>query len=239
MTEGPRTVALVVAGGSGDRLGRPGGKQLATVAGWPILSWSLRAVAAVPEIASIVLVCPEERRVEYEREAVEPMGLPHSITYAPAGQTRQRSVYSGLQRAGDEFEFVVVHDGARPLVTPEVFSRCLAALEARSEVAGAVVGHPSFDTLKIVDGDRVIETPDRARFWAVQTPQVFRRSVLIGAHEAALAEGYEGTDDASLVEHFGQSVIVVPGPRDNVKVTVVEDLAYVTAVLGRRRGGEG
>lgn len=238
MTQRSGTVAVVVAGGSGDRLGRPGGKQLATVAGWPVLSWALRAVAAVPEIESLVVVCPEERRDEYHREAVEPIGLPYPVTYAPSGATRQQSVYSGLRAAGDEFEFVVVHDGARPLVTPEVFSRCLAILEARPEAAGAVVGHPSFDTLKVVDGDCVVETPDRARYWAVQTPQVFRCPALVAAHEAANADGFEGTDDASLVERLGQTVLVVPGPRDNVKVTVTEDLAYVTAVLGRRRGGE-
>lgn len=239
MTDSPATAAIVVAGGSGERLGRVGGKQLVAVAGWPVLSWSLRAVAAAPEVSFIVVVCPEERTEEYDAEAVRPIGISHPVAFAASGATRQASVRAGLERISEDFEYVIVHDGARPLVTPEVFSRCLATLELRTEAAGAIVGHPSFDTLKIVDGDRIESTPERARYWAVQTPQVFRRRSLVAAHAAALESGFEGTDDASLVERLGETVLVVPGPRDNVKVTVAEDLAYVNAVLGKRRAGEG
>lgn len=237
MSSGLRATAIIVAGGSGERLGRPGGKQLVPIAGWPVLSWSLRAVSATPEVTSIVVVCPEGRTEEYDVEAVRPIGMVQPVTFAASGATRQASVRAGLQsiEGGD---LVIVHDGARPLVTPETFSSCLAALEARPEAGGAVIGHPAVDTLKVVDGDKILETPDRAQYWAVQTPQVFRRSVLERAHAAAMEEGFEGTDDSSLVERIGELVLVVPGPRDNIKITVAEDFAYATAVLGRRRGGE-
>ena len=102
---------------------------------------------------------------------------------------------------------------------------------------GAVVGHPSYDTLKLVEGDTVIETVDRERYWAVQTPQAFRRSALEEAHRAAVEDGFLGTDDASLVERAGGRVVVVQGTRDNLKVTVPEDLAFVQAVLNHRREG--
>lgn len=229
--------AIVVAGGSGERLGRTGGKQLVPIAGWPVLSWSLRAVSATPQVTSIVVVCPEDRTEEYDAEAVRPVGIVQPVTFAASGATRQASVRAGLRCIGDGGDLVVVHDGARPLVTPETFSACIAALEARPEATGAVIGHPTFDTLKIVEGDVVLQTPDRAHYWAVQTPQVFRREVLERAHVAADDEAFEGTDDASLVERIGELVLVVPGPRDNIKVTVAEDLAYATAVLGRRREG--
>lgn len=237
MSDAGATAAIIVAGGTGERFGRVGGKQLQRIAGWPVLSWSIRAMDAVPDISVIVVVCPEDRRDEYLSEAIEPLGLVRSVVLVPAGATRQESVANGLRAVGKLTDYVVVHDGARPLVTPELVSQCMAVLRERPEASGVVAGHPSFDTLKIVAGDTVIETPARERYWVVQTPQVFRREALVAAHEAAQSEGFFGTDDASLVERSGGTVLVVRGPRDNVKVTVAEDLAYVSAVLGRRREG--
>ncbi len=229
--------AIVVAGGSGERYGREGGKQLATVAGWPVLSWALRAMDAVPDVKLLIVVCPEERQSEYLAEAIEPLALSTPVVLAPSGSTRQQSVMSGLQQLPPEVEVVLVHDGARPLVTPDLARRTIVKL-LDSGASGAIVAHPSFDTLKVVEGGRVVETPDRALYWAVQTPQTFVRADLVAAHVRAASEGFTGTDDASLLEWDGRPVIVVEGPRDNIKVTVPEDLAFVQAALGRRREGE-
>lgn len=229
--------AIVVAGGSGERFGRSGGKQLAPVAGWPVLSWALRALDAVPEIGRLVVVRPASRAEEYAREAIDPLGLATEVVFADSGETRQESVASGLTALRTEASIVVVHDGARPLITPDLVQRTIDLLLA-GEGVGVVVAHPSYDTLKVVDTDgQVVETPERSRYWQVQTPQVFDRRALEMAHAKAASEGFSGTDDASLVERAGGRVRVIEGPRDNIKVTVPEDLAYVQAVLGRRRDG--
>lgn len=233
MSEHLGQAAIVVAGGSGERFGRPGGKQLARLAGLPVVSWALAALDAA-ELDLVVLVCPAERRAEFEREAVAPLQLVTSIAWADSGSTRQESVRNGMAVLPPSVSTVVVHDGARPLVTAELVKRTVQEL-GKSQADGAVIGHPSYDTLKRVEGGRVVSTPDRQKYWAVQTPQVFLRQQLQAAHEAAVEQGFEGTDDAALVEWAGGTVVVVEGPQDNVKVTVPEDLAYAEAVLAHRR----
>jgi 2-C-methyl-D-erythritol 4-phosphate cytidylyltransferase len=230
--------AIIVAGGTGERLGLAGGKQLASVAGWPVLSWSVAAFDHSPLVDLIVVVCHPERIEEYRTVAVEPVGLTTTVRFAAGGVTRQASVAAGLELVPRDLAFVLVHDGARPLVTPELIAATLRALEEDPGADGAIVGQPVIDTLKVVDGRTIAETADRARFWAVQTPQTFRAPVLTAAYEAARADGFLGTDDASLVERAGGRVVVVDGPRDNVKVTVAEDLALVEAALRFRKGGD-
>lgn len=233
----PSVAAIVVAGGSGERLGREGGKQLAVVAGLPVLSWTLKALAEEPEVDLIVLVTHPDRVAEYRAIAVEPLGLSTPLSFAAGGESRQASVAAGLAGVPDSVELVLVQDGARPLLTPALVSKTLAALRADPDAAGAVAGHPSGDTLKLVEGGAVASTPDRSRFWAVQTPQVFRAAALRDAYAQATAEGFVGTDDSSLVERAGGRVVLVEGPRDNIKVTVSEDLVLVEAVLRRRGSG--
>ena len=230
------TAAVIVAGGSGERLGLPGGKQLALVHGRPVLSWTLAAFDACPEVGLIVVVCHPDRVPEFQRTAVDPLGPSTPVLFAAGGQTRQDSVASGIATLSPDVGTVLVHDGARPLVTPGLISDALAAFAAADRADGLVVGYPSIDTLKVVDGITVRETPDRSHYWAVQTPQVFSAATLKAAYDAAAADGFLGTDDASLVERSGGRVVVFEGPRDNVKVTVAEDLSFVEAVLRFREG---
>jgi 2-C-methyl-D-erythritol 4-phosphate cytidylyltransferase len=202
-----------------------------------MLSWTLAAFDAAPEVDLIVVVCHPQRVEEFRREAVVPAVADTPLLFAPGGESRQDSVASGLAQLPDDVSTVLIHDGARPLVTPRLIADSLAAFRARG-VDGLVVGHPAIDTLKIVDGDTVKETPDRSRFWAVQTPQVFSVRALRAAYAEAIANGRQGTDDASLVEQNGGRVAVFEGPRDNIKVTVAEDLLLVEAAL-RFRQSEG
>jgi len=228
------TTAIVVAGGTGERLGRAGGKQLAVVAGLPIVSWSLLALAASGRVDHIVVVCPHDRVDEYRSVAVAPLALGTPVTYAPSGTTRQESVASGLAAMPPETAVVIVHDGARPMLSAALVGDALDALEEALLADGVVVGQPAVDTLKVVDGNRVLSTPERSRFWAVQTPQVFRAKPLRDAYAAAGREGFAGTDDASLVEYAGGLVLVLEGPRDNIKVTVAEDLIFIESALAQR-----
>jgi 2-C-methyl-D-erythritol 4-phosphate cytidylyltransferase len=229
---GPGFGIIIAAGGSGERFGRAQGKQLARVAGRSVLSWTLQAVDTAGADL-IVVVCPATRMQEYESEAVSPARLVTPVAMAPSGDTRQASVASGLNLVPPELGVVAIHDGARPLVAATVF-RDAVSLISSSDCDGVVVGHPSYDTLKMVEGARVIETPDRSRFWAAQTPQVFRQTSLRAAHEAAEKDGFVGTDDAAIVERWGGVVLMLEGPRDNIKITTPDDAAFAEAVLARR-----
>lgn len=232
-----RTAAVIVAGGGGERFGRSEGKQLALAAGRPVLSWTVEAFALAPEIELIVVVCPENRFAEYRAAAMDGFDLEKPMTLAASGVTRQDSVASGLAALPAEISTVAVHDGARPLVTPALISAVIAALNADPVAGGAVVGHSAVDTIKVVADGTVIETPDRSTLWAIQTPQVFRLAALVSAYESAARDGFTGTDDASLLERVGARVVLVEGPRDNLKVTHAEDLAFVEQLLAGRAGG--
>jgi len=229
---GGSIAAIVVAGGSGERFGRAEGKQVALVAGRPVVSWSLRALDQAC-LSHIILVCPADRFDEYHAGAVAPLSLRTPITLVAAGVTRQDSVRSGVSALPTGTDVVVVHDGARPLVSSEVIRGAVAKLMDNSHADGVVVGHPSVDTLKRVENGRIVETVDRQQVWSAQTPQVFRAEALRRAHAHA-ATNELGTDDAVLVERDGGTVLMFEGPRDNIKVTLPEDFAYVESVLLRR-----
>ncbi|WP_455137232.1 2-C-methyl-D-erythritol 4-phosphate cytidylyltransferase [Thermophilibacter sp.] len=232
--DGPDTCAIVVAGGSGERFGDPRGKQFVDLVGLPLMCWSVAAFDRAPSVARIVVVCAPERAAEVERDVLGRLSLAKPVTLAPSGPTRQASVRSGLDATPRGLDLVAVHDAARPLVETELVERVIAAVRADETLGGAILATRCTDTLKLVEGTQIVATPDRSFYWAAQTPQVFRRRVLLAAHKAAEHEEYQGTDDASLVERVGGRVRVVESTRDNLKVTVPEDLAIAEATLERR-----
>lgn len=226
--------AVIVAGGSGTRFGNPDGKQLMNVAGRPLMSWCLEAFDRAPSIGVIVVVCPAERTKRVQNLAVEPFGITTPIVFAASGETRQDSSRAGLDATPEAMRYVAVHDGARPLISVETIERVVAVLRDDPTLDGAVCGQPSVDTLKVVEDGVIARTPDRARFWTVQTPQVFSANALRRAYEIADGRGFVGTDDASLVERAGGRIRVVESPRDNLKVTLPEDLVPIEAMLRAR-----
>ncbi len=228
--------AVIVAGGSGERFGRPGGKQLLPICGKPLMSWCLQAFDAVPMVGKIVIVCPEARIEEYRSLAVEPYCLATPVEFACAGSIRQESALNGVELASQDFPIIAMHDGARPLILPETIVHAINVLKGTLDADGVVCGHPAIDTLKVVEGSSVVGTPDRSMFWIAQTPQIFHSDILLEAHRTALQEGYVGTDDASLVERIGGKVVLVDCPRDNMKLTVPEDLPAVSSLLHARFG---
>jgi 2-C-methyl-D-erythritol 4-phosphate cytidylyltransferase len=216
-------VALVVAAGRGERLGSSGPKAFVMCGGRSLLEWSIDALKAVPEIAHIVVATPP---------GVE---APAGTSGVFGGDERSHSVRAALHHtlAGDP---VLVHDAARPLVTPEIIRAVLAGLDAGADAA--IAAARVTDTIKEQgQGDHaptVARTLDRSGLWAIQTPQVFRREVL----ERALAQPHEilaaATDDASLVETMGGTVRLVESPRENLKVTTPDDLRLADLLLRRR-----
>lgn len=229
-----RALAIVVAGGVGSRFGRSEGKQLVSIAGSPMLKHTVDAFRRAGSIGAIVLVCHPDRIEEY-RAAVLENGDDTHVSVVPGGETRQASVASGLRHMPEGFDVVAVHDGARPLIRPQTVDAAVEALVGDESASGVVVGHPSFDTLKLVDDGVVTGSPDRTRYWVAQTPQVFWTETLLEAHAQATTSGEQGTDDAMLVEASGAKVVMLEGPRDNFKVTVEEDVALAEAVLRFRR----
>jgi 2-C-methyl-D-erythritol 4-phosphate cytidylyltransferase len=177
-------------------------------------------------------VVATEASIDRVRELVATYGLGQVSAVVAGGLKRQQSVALGLQ-ALRRCDVVLVHDGARPLVTADIIER---VVEAAVEHGAAVPAVPVRDTIKRVDGDRVVETLNRDELRAVQTPQGFRYELLVQAHERAREEGFYGTDDATLVERLGHPVAVVPGSPENLKITTPEDLLLAEALLQWREG---
>jgi 2-C-methyl-D-erythritol 4-phosphate cytidylyltransferase len=219
-------VALLVAAGRGERLGSDGPKALVMLGGHPMIEHSMRALRAVPEIDHVVCALPPG--------ITAPAGA-HGVQ---GGEHRSLSVKNALRHAGEHADVIVVHDAARPLVTPEIFRACLDEL-AGCDCDAVIAAAPVADTLKEAGSDGVVtRTVDRARLWAVQTPQAFRRDALERALDADPGTLAGATDDAALVEAAGGEVRVVAAPRENFKVTTPEDLRLAELVLrGRVRGG--
>ncbi|CAB4871913.1 unannotated protein [freshwater metagenome] len=217
-------VALVVAAGRGERLGSDGPKALVPLAGRPMLHWSVDALAATPGIERIVVALPPGHEQD----------VPEGCVGVTGGAERSHSVRAALAAAGDA-AVLLVHDAARPLLTPELTAHCLAALDEDGGWDAAVAAAPVTDTIKRAPvGLAVEETLQRSALWAVQTPQVFRRAALEQALSHPDAELAAATDDAMLVERDGGRVRVVAASADNIKVTTPLDLELAALLLQRR-----
>jgi 2-C-methyl-D-erythritol 4-phosphate cytidylyltransferase len=221
-------IALIVAAGEGQRLaaGRP--KALVELGGRALLDWSVGALRPVPAVREIVVALPPG------------VAAPPGTTGVQGGAVRSDSVRRALRAAGPG-DPVLVHDAARPLLTSGLAEDAIAALLADERAQAAVVAAPVTDTVKRVEGRIVRETLDRSELWAVQTPQVFRRAALERALDVDEQTLALATDDAWLVERTGGRVLVVEGPRENLKITTRLDLALAELLLahsGRQRPGE-
>lgn len=221
--------AIVAAAGSGDRLGADRPKAFVRLGEQPLLGHSLERLDASDWVEGIVVVAPPG----WEEPAIllaEELGASKASTCVTGGATRADSVRRGLREVPPDAAVVLVHDAARPLVSEDVIERVVAPLSSGWD--GAVPGLPLPDTVKRLDGERVVETLPRDQLVAVQTPQAFLADVLRDAVSADAA----ASDCAALVEARGGRVTVVPGDRRLLKITTVEDLELVSAWLGSSSG---
>ncbi len=240
---------LIPAAGMGARMREawtqrgeaPSNMLLLPLLGQPILAWTLRAAQAAGAIEWIGLVSQPEDWPDFEQmlaqlrsDPVPGQALTKPVALIQGGDTRQESVYNGLQALPEGARTVLIHDGARCLATPDLFARCGEALESCEGLIAAV---PVKDTIKVVGPDQLIQsTPDRAQLWAAQTPQGFAVAALKACHEQGRREGRSVTDDAALFEAFSRPVSIVLGEETNLKVTTPVDLAIAEFILRQRFG---
>lgn len=224
-----KVAALIVAAGRGSRAGPGAPKQYRQLAGQPVLRRTLGAFAGHPEIGLILTVIHEDDVPAYEVAAA---GLPKLLAPIHGGATRQASVRAGLEALSAEApDFVLIHDGARPLVSARLISGCIAALGTHG---GAQAGLAVTDTIRRTVNGLAGEAISRDMLWRAQTPQAFRFEAILDAHRHASGEGY--TDDVAVAMEAGIDVAMVEGDEDNIKITSASDLQRAERIL--MRGGE-
>ena len=219
-----RCGAVIVAGGSASRMGGID-KVMADLGGEPMIRRTVRAFQDCDAVSEIVIVTRPDLI-----EKITGLCKDYSKVTAvvAGGASRQESVHNGLNTLSAKVKLVAIHDGARPLVTWQLIDRAVRAANTYGAAAPAI---PVKDTIKVVQGGIVKETPDRATLRAVQTPQVFDFDLLRAAHAKVIADGVEVTDDCAAVERMGMSVKIVEGDERNLKVTTPMDLKIAEMLL--------
>jgi 2-C-methyl-D-erythritol 4-phosphate cytidylyltransferase len=225
---------IVVAAGEGQRIGGAIPKPYLLLAGRPMILRALDRCFAARTVNDVILVVAENEFARCKALVISDGALrDRSWRLQTGGVTRQESVKRGLEKVDPKTNLVVIHDGARPLVSPQLIDRCV---QVACEKGAVVAGVPVRDTIKLVSEDHWIQsTPRRSDLWEIQTPQVFRKDLIIEAHDSAAQARIETTDDAMLVERIGKPVFVVQGDRSNLKITVPEDILFAEALIQNGR----
>ncbi|MCZ0755283.1 2-C-methyl-D-erythritol 4-phosphate cytidylyltransferase [Anoxybacillus sp. J5B_2022] len=216
---------VIPAAGQGKRMKAGINKQLLELCGQPVIIHTLKVFEQDGWCQGIIIVINEAERERFY-ELLEKFQIKKVVSVVSGGAERQHSVYNGLKAVSSEL--VLIHDGARPFITTE---KVHELVKEANEHGAAVPAVPMKDTVKRVRQGFVEETVDRSSLWAVQTPQAFRVSLILKAHEQAKQEGYLGTDDASLVERMGKKVKIIEGDYRNIKLTTPDDLLFAAAIL--------
>lgn len=230
-----KVAAIIAAAGVGRRMGQEVPKPYLNLAGKPILAHTLAVFEGHPEIHEIAVVV-HPLALEYcQEKVIDPYGFRKVLRLVPGGKERQDSVYHALKvlRQQEELEIILVHDGVRPFIDAHNIRQ---VIQVARTTGAAILARPAQDTVKRVNQDgQIIATLPRGEMWLAQTPQAFQTRLLWKAFVEAYAEGFYGTDEASLVEHLEAPVTVIPGPLDNIKITTPEDLRLAEMLLKRRK----
>jgi 2-C-methyl-D-erythritol 4-phosphate cytidylyltransferase len=223
-----RAAVIIPAAGSGSRTGLKTPKPFLRISGSPLILFSLKAFQRHRSIAIMQPVLSKELLPAFQRRVLDRHPLSKCRPPVTGGRERQDSVFNGLRALPGDLDIVVVHDAARPFVTPAIITAVIAAAARHGAALAAI---PAQDTIIKARGGSLMEgTVDRSRLRQVQTPQAFRTTLLREAHERAACDGYRGTDDASLVQRLGKPVRIVPGSSSNFKVTTSDDVALARAL---------
>lgn len=223
------THAVIVSAGKGKRMNRTVPKQYLPLQGIPVLGHTLLAFDQCPEVDKIILVVPRNDVSFCREQLLSGLKLDKPISVIAGGERRQDSALNGILAIDDTDGIVIIHDGVRPLIHIKLISQCIK----EADIHGAcILGIPLQDTLKCVDQHgRIQKTLLRENMWLAQTPQAFKYKLIHAAHEAGQKEGFEATDDASLLERIGIPVHVITGSKHNLKITTQEDFNLADAIL--------
>jgi 2-C-methyl-D-erythritol 4-phosphate cytidylyltransferase len=225
-----RVTAIIVGAGEGKRMGGPVPKSFLPIAGRPLVLRALDRFFSARSIEKVICVVAGKEMQRGQALMQGDFHLSHRPwTLQAGGATRQKSVRRGLEKLDSNCEIVVIHDAARPFVSASLIDRCV---DEACRVDAIVVGVPVRNTIKVVSEDLWVQaTPARNSLWEIQTPQVFRKELIVQAHDRAVRQAIDATDDATLVEQMGKPVLVVPGETTNIKITTPEDILLAEALL--------
>ncbi len=227
-----KVTAIIPAAGTGKRMGNATAKQFLLLGDKPLLAHTLLAFQRAPEIDEIIPVLSQEDMEGCLRDVIEQYRITKVKTLVVGGRERQDSVLHGLQKISKDTSVVLVHDGVRPFVTPEMIRETVGPAQEGECIA---VGVPIKDTIKEVDEKKIVRrTLERGKLWAIQTPQAFPVKILRRAYEESYKLKMFGTDDATLVERTGGTVRVIMGSYENIKITTPEDMVLAEEILKRR-----
>lgn len=225
--------AIIVAGGKGKRMGKTINKQFIKIGHKEILARTIEVFQNTYEINEIIVVCAADE-IEYCREnIVKKYEFSKVVKIVAGGAQRQDSVRNGLDSCNRDTDIVVIHDGARPFVTSKIISESIRCAEKYGACTTAV---PVKDTIKMVNREKYsVNTPEREKLYAVQTPQTFKFELIMNAHKKAMNLNTLATDDTILVENFGSRVKIIEGSYQNIKITTQEDLIHAELILLSRK----
>ena len=224
-----KTTAIIVAAGSGKRLGGDVPKQFRTINGKPLLTWAIQKFEQSQAINDIIIVTAEEYLLYVSENIIDDFAFKKVSKIVIGGESRQESVYKGLKALPISTQFVAIHDGARVLIRPEDINK---VVETAKQEKAAIIALKATDTLKRSKENFIISTVDRTDIYYAQTPQVFQYDLIMEAHAQAIENNkIDFTDDASLIEQRGFKVKLVEPSGLNIKVTTAEDLQIVEALL--------
>jgi len=225
-----RATAIVLAAGDSRRMGGDTAKPYLPIGGRPLVLRTLDRMFSAASVDEVVLVVAGDRITQCESMLrADPVLRDRRWILQPGGVTRQQSAKRGLERIESDVEIVIIHDGARPFVSARLINRCV---EVAAEQQAVVVGLPVRDTIKAVSEDHWIQTtPERSTLWEIQTPQVFKRELIMAAYQRAERESAQVTDDAMVVERLGIPVYVLEGEQTNFKITLPDDVWLAEALI--------
>lgn len=221
--------AVIVAGGRGKRMASNLSKQYIEIGGKEIVARTLEVFQNSKRIDEIIFVVPGDD-IEYcNTKIINRYSFSKVKRVIPGGEERQASVYKGIKCCNKKTDLVVIHDGVRPFIDDGMIN---TSIECAENTGACTMAIPLKDTIKVVDKDGFsIETPDRKKFMAIQTPQAFKYDLIFKAHEKARKENFIGTDDSILVERLGHRVKTIMGSYFNIKITTKEDIVFANAIL--------
>lgn len=224
-----KIAVLIPAAGQGKRMQSSVKKPYLKLDDKPVLSHTIDRFEYNSVVDDIFVIVDDSDFKTCKTNVIDPYRYKKVRELISGGETRQKSVFNGLCALADDVDYVIVHDGVRPFINDEIISKCL---ELAAEWGAAVSAVPVKETIKVANENLFIaHTPDRQLLWRVQTPQVFRTSLIVAAHKKAIKDGSDATDDATLVERLGSPVKLVMGSYQNVKLTTPEDMLTAETII--------